>query len=203
VDARPVLTLVLSSAVSVFAAGAPADPTAPRTQPAEAVGPETETEAAGGPPRLPRSTSPWSHVRPQSREIARLVAEAAERSGTIRDLLSALEASDVVAYVGHAPFPPASDVVSTLTWVTSHENLRFVMIRLDLARLNPRDRIMWLGHELQHALEVASAPDVACAKTLAGLYRRIGWESSRDRFDTAAAHATGDRVRKDLLRRGT
>lgn len=158
-----------------------------------------EPEAA----TLPRSTSLWSHVRPQSAEITQLVSTAAERSGTIRDLLAALEASDVVAYVGSAPFAPTSGVVSNLTWVTVHGGLRFVMIRLDLTRLNHRDRIMWLGHELQHALEVASAPDVACAKTLAGLYRRIGWESSRDRFDTAAAHAMGDRVRKDLLRQGT
>lgn len=44
-----------------------------------------------------------------------------------------------------------------------------------------------LGHELQHAAEIAAAPWVHDAGTLARLYRRIGLRLGSNAFDTAAA----------------
>jgi hypothetical protein len=59
-----------------------------------------------------------------------------------------------------------------------------------------------LGHELQHAVEIADAREVTDNDTVAKLYRRIGHElepcQGRRRFDTAAAREIGDRVLLEL-----
>jgi hypothetical protein len=52
-----------------------------------------------------------------------------------------------------------------------------------------------LGHELQHAMEVADAPDVRDEGALARFYARIGTEGALPRsYDTLAAQLAGRRV---------
>jgi hypothetical protein len=56
-----------------------------------------------------------------------------------------------------------------------------------------------VGHELQHALEVALQPSVRDLASFATLYMRIGDQPVRsDRFDTAAAREAGRRVRNEM-----
>jgi hypothetical protein len=61
-----------------------------------------------------------------------------------------------------------------------------------------------LAHELQHALEVAEAPDVIDPATLRAHYERIGYRSNADdrtpSFDTAAAIDVQRRVAAELAR---
>ena len=48
-----------------------------------------------------------------------------------------------------------------------------------------------LGHELQHAAEVADAPDVQTVGQFAALYRRIGVPSGAGRYDSRGGPVRG------------
>jgi hypothetical protein len=57
-----------------------------------------------------------------------------------------------------------------------------------------------LGHELQHAAEIAAEPAVLDDRSLSALYRRIGFRSgpaTGDHFDSDAAIDAGDRVTRE------
>ena len=72
-----------------------------------------------------------------------------------------------------------------------------VQIRSDLSK---REAISLIGHELQHALEIAGASDVRDTTSLIRLYERIGHASSGEHaYDTDAAQDTGRVVRKELM----
>ncbi len=77
------------------------------------------------------------------------------------------------------------------------DGVRYLRVRV-YAGLRPWEQMAMLGHELQHAREVALAPGVLDATGLARLMRRIGRETSRNRFETAAATEIGDRVLHEI-----
>ena len=59
-----------------------------------------------------------------------------------------------------------------------------------------------LGHELQHAAEIAGEPSVVDHESLAACYRRIGFSSpagGRNRFESTAAIEAGRRVTRDAM----
>ena len=56
-----------------------------------------------------------------------------------------------------------------------------------------------LGHELQHAMEVAADPEVRGAATLRRFYSRVGWEGiAGGRYETDAAQEAGRVVAKEV-----
>jgi hypothetical protein len=144
-----------------------------------------------------------THVLPLSVRALALLADAASRSSIVAALMDELERTDVVVYVTDM-LPAASGLASVpasyLSFLSHDATLRYVLVRIDHWRVTPSDEIALLGHELQHALEVAAAPEVLDAGGLAKLYRRIGWEGQADRFETAAAKETGERVRSEVSR---
>jgi hypothetical protein len=73
-----------------------------------------------------------------------------------------------------------------------------VRVRVTLWSLTLGEAIPWFAHELQHAIEVAQAPEVTDARSLAQLYRRIGWEGQAGRFESNRARAIGNLVRNQL-----
>lgn len=75
--------------------------------------------------------------------------------------------------------------------------VRYLRIRI-YAGLKRWEQMSMLGHELQHAREVALAPDVVDSPGLAGLMRRIGRETYRDRFETTAAIDIAGRVLHEI-----
>ena len=145
--------------------------------------------------------SNWTHVRPQSREAGLLVDFAADASPLVAKLLDDLEQSDVVVYLTDSMPGVFTGASSSLRFVTTEGSTRYLMIRVDFMRLLASDRVVALGHELQHALEIAAAPGVREEIHIADLYRRIGWEASPDRFESDAAQATSRAVRRELGRR--
>ena len=56
-----------------------------------------------------------------------------------------------------------------------------------------------LGHELQHAIEVAQEAWVHDQATLTALYQRIGMHGGHHVYDTIAAQQVGRMVRRELL----
>jgi len=128
-----------------------------------------------------------------------LLRAAIAGSSTFRELRNRLAATDVVIYLAEMSAWSRGAPQAELSFVVTAEKIRYVRIRVDGLRLSQADRISALAHELQHALEVAADPAVRDSAGLAALYRRIGWEAQRGRFETAAARDVGTRVRKELV----
>lgn len=178
----------------------------PRTRRVLAIGTALSmlTLVADGASAGPESRVPWTawdHTRPLSPGAIRLIEDASERSQIVTGLMKAVEKTDLLVYISDS-MPPGvtTGPASHLTFLSSDQDGRYLMVRIDSFRLSPSERIVALGHELQHALEVAAAPEVKDAATMANLYRRIGRESPGGRFETEGAHDMGNRVRANLDR---
>jgi hypothetical protein len=77
-------------------------------------------------------------------------------------------------------------------------NERFVRVWIDAWWRSRREQVALLAHELQHALEIARAPDVRSTGDVVALYRLIGHEA-RDRcYETLAAQDVGTVVEAEL-----
>jgi hypothetical protein len=138
------------------------------------------------------------HLRPATEASAAFVANAGTRSPDICDLVKTLDQSNVVAYVHLAPTQPGQ-VGSTMRFVGRTASQRFVVITIgsDL----PADRqIALLGHELQHAVEVARISWVSNQADMHSLMVLIGWrDASRDGgYETSAALFAERRVARTL-----
>jgi hypothetical protein len=155
---------------------------------------------AAAEPGLPATMPPASmtHTRPLTPGAAKLLREARQRSQVVATLLGSLEATDAVVYVTDAMPVARQGAKSHLTFLSLGSTVRYLLVWLDGSRLSPTDRIAALGHELFHALEVATSPEVKDGQGFARLFRRIGWETSRDRFETRGARELEERVRRSL-----
>jgi hypothetical protein len=136
-------------------------------------------------------------LRPLSARAAALVADATARSATVKAQLEILERTDLVVYVrlvmdriGSAPRASTQFLVAT-------GGLRYLLIEIDQRWTTPVERIEWLGHELQHTLEVA-ASDVTTEAGFEALYRHIGWEGSVRQYETEHAVEVGRLVRREI-----
>src|SRR6185295_3927908 len=106
-------------------------------------------------------------------------------SPTFAHLMARLEKSDVIVYVEEVPRLPAALDRRMMMLPTAHGQ-RYVRIQIAL-RGAPDDSSAILGHELQHAIEVAHEADVSDQAELAALYQRIGTRSGDKVYDTFAA----------------
>jgi hypothetical protein len=144
-------------------------------------------------PRLPE----YPHVRTTDHRIRSLIEEAARRSVTFARLYSRLQETDIILFV-----EPSSELKKTLcgrlVFITATPLARYVRadIRADLART---EMISTIAHEMQHALEIASAPRVRDQSALAGLYQHIGLGEYPRMFDTELAQEVARQVRRELL----
>jgi len=143
-------------------------------------------------------SSPDRRVRSMDRRINQLLEIGVDRSPTFAQLVRTLSASDVIVYVERSrdlPKTLAGRLV-LLPIAGAHRYLR-IQIRGDLTAA---ESIALIGHELQHALEIAGAPAVRDATTMLSLYQKIGHPSAGTlhTFDTDAAQAAGRQVRVEL-----
>jgi hypothetical protein len=125
-----------------------------------------------------------------------LIEEALRLSPTIRALLQQLDCTDVIAYVqltGSPQVPTASTA-----FVASTPEARYLRIQIN-AGLPFWSRLQMLGHELQHALEIATEATVTSEEGMRALYLRIG-SSNKDgvRFETAEARRIEGVIRGEL-----
>lgn len=125
-----------------------------------------------------------------------------ERSPTFRGLVARLNASDVVVYLRADP-SLSSTLAGQLQYVSSVAGLRYVVVKVTWDADRPLvHRIAALGHELQHALEIADTPSIVDTSTLQQAYEAFGYLSRRSpaSFETDGAIDVGRRVRKEVLR---
>src|SRR5262245_37049675 len=102
--------------------------------------------------------SPLRHVRGTIPYVDQLIKDGFHRSPTFAHLMSRIERSDVIVYVELVPTLPPAIEGRLLLMARAHDH-RYLRIQI-AARGMPDDTIALLGHELQHAAEVAEAPDV-------------------------------------------
>jgi hypothetical protein len=126
------------------------------------------------------------HVRTTERKVASLIDLGLTGSATFRQLVDQLNASDVVVYVA---LKQARDDLGAYL---SHDIVvaggrRYLQIAIETLGTD-RHIVARLGHELQHAVEVAQAPDVRDAAALKRLFSRLDIRSvCKGCFETAAA----------------
>jgi hypothetical protein len=143
--------------------------------------------ATGGAPR----------IRPNDLRSAKLLLEGLQRSPTLRSLVDALDGKDVIVYVEMQPRLKAR-LAGSLTWITGTPKFRYVRISWN-PEVGTSAAIATLGHELQHALEIAHEPSITSASSLEAFYRRHGIDMrSNNGWDTIAARERGDAVRREL-----
>ncbi len=128
----------------------------------------------------------------------RLTADAIRRSPTIRSLAERIEASDLLVYV-RLQFERESRSGSTRL-IASSAGTRFVLVTVNPLACRD-DLIARLGHELQHVVEIAAAPDVQDDDGMRTLFGRIGYHSTPDSWETEAAITTARRVYQEMWTR--
>lgn len=156
-----------------------------------------------GPLPFPMPVSPSMPVFPRLRPADTTSARAFERGlaccPTIRALVREVESSDLIVYVeaGVVELP----AVARTVLMGAGTSTRYV--RVTLHRMMPPDSLIeLLGHELQHAVEIARAPEVRDRDSMLALYRRIGFHRSRaNHFETSLARQIGVRVRAEIAKR--
>jgi hypothetical protein len=176
--ALPLVSVVVSLVVSSLAAAAPA--------------------LAG--PLSPAVTN----VRPRDATAALFLQFGRERSARFREVVDALEASNVIVYieVRQASAPSAS---GGLTFIGEAHGVRWVRATVDSGTpsfLRTCQDIVRLtsilGHELQHAFEASQAPSLLDEREFAAWFRSIGVDEGPHVLDTLAARRTGSRVADEL-----
>jgi hypothetical protein len=153
--------------------------------------------APGGTP------NPSPHrVRTMSDGARTLLADAVVRSATIARLVQSLQEHRVFVFVD-TRIDPAVPTGQTVL-LTANDAGRYVQIVLNPALTWDR-RIELLGHELQHALEIATADDVHDGPSLRRHFASIGRElnpaaRTEQSYETDAARDVEVQVRRDLRR---
>lgn len=147
-------------------------------------------------------------VRVLSPRLAHTLCDAAQVSPTLRELLHALERSDLIVHVtGLSPLAArgmgARRLAGTMRFVTATPTRRFLRIAVDES-LPAYRRAAVLAHELWHALEVAREPHVSDRYSFEKLYQHIGHPSfgMSSWYDTKGAVAAGETVLEEIRRKG-
>ena len=113
-------------------------------------------------------------IRAVDSGINMLVERGLAHSPTFRRLYEQLGQSDLIVHLERGPQPWLGAGFNQ--FVAEVGERRFVRITLNVAQLDA-DAVALLGHELQHAVELADAPDVDDIDGYERLYRRIGYRS--------------------------
>jgi hypothetical protein len=139
-------------------------------------------------------------LRGATLDAVHLLRELVARSPTGRDLVDRLERSDLVVYVRYEWFQTLT-LRGRIGAIASSGHGRLFGIEIN-SNQTRTEQLAALGHELQHAVEIADAASVQDARSLAAFYRTIGEPSGypgAETFETAAAKTIGSRVRQELV----
>lgn len=138
------------------------------------------------------------HVRAAEPLVHAWIVNGAAESRTLRDLLGDLIASDVIVHVQLVDRLPGG-VLGQLAFVTATPTARY--LRVQVVRIGGRaDMIALIAHELQHAAEIAGAPDVRDVKTMTKFYLGLHENGSDSRrYDSLAARTTENIVRREVV----
>ncbi len=140
-----------------------------------------------------------SRVRSEHPLLAAAIIQGAERSTTFRLLIKAIDATDGLVYVMEGKCGEGVRACLHMSVELSGEN-RLLRILVNPRRAPGCELIASIGHELQHALEALSNPNVRTSFGLSSFFHQIGPEGSR-RFETSEAIQVGLVVGKEACAR--
>ena len=150
------------------------------------------------PDAAPINSSIGRHVRGATPAVNAMIATGIKRSTTFARLARDLDDTDVIVYVEIVNSLPTG-LDGRLSFSTMAGGFRYLRIQVP-ANTGKHDLIAVVGHELQHAMEIAEHPNVQDSEGVASLYKLIGLQAHGvDRYDTTAARSVGRRVRAELL----
>jgi hypothetical protein len=140
--------------------------------------------------------APTRHIRTMDAPIRKLLKRGLRHSPSFAALVTRLQDSNVYVYVELVERLPGALEGRLMMLPTTHEH-RYVRVQIALHG-SFDDSVALLGHELQHAVEVANAEEVIDQATMAKLYQRIGSRGGEHVYDTVAAQEMGRMVRREL-----
>jgi hypothetical protein len=144
-----------------------------------------------------------SHVRAVSEFARQTLADGMARSATIARLVAELNGSDVIVFVDSRVDPGIPTGETTL--MTATASVRYVHVVIN-PRLASDQRLEYLGHELQHALEIARDRSVVDSPSVRRLFAAIGRELPASTqqvksFETDGARLVSAAVRREIEQR--
>ena len=144
----------------------------------------------------------FCQVRTTDHRIAQALDRARRDSPTFRELVNRINYSDVVVYVIPDGGTLPSGIDGRLTFVSSIGGYRYVLVQVNIGV--PALRLASvLGHELQHAREIADSDAIVDPASLAREYNaRIGYRQRRgydgETYDSSAAIKAGQQVLREV-----
>jgi hypothetical protein len=141
------------------------------------------------------------HVRTTEPKLVALMALGLTASATFHQVVDQLNASDVVVYVELKQTGPDGLGAFLAHDIVVAGGRRYLHIAIETLGTD-RHIVARLGHELQHAVEVAQAPDVRDAAALERLFASLDIRSiCKGCFETAAALKVQAEIESELARR--
>ena len=137
---------------------------------------------------------PIFSVRPLDAGASVVIVQGQRRSAVIRGLIQELERSNLIVHV-QIDADMSLALAGATNFVTSRGGYRYVRVRIS-ARLSNRARLVTLGHELQHAVEIARS-DAADHDAVRRLLDRSGYTLGGRFYETDAARTVEQRIRME------
>ena len=135
-------------------------------------------------------------LRPASSLEAAMLDEGLCRSATFRSLVAAVKTSDLIVYVNVKRLS-SGNLAGGLQFVAATATSRIMRVVIGLT-VDRTARIARLGHEIQHAVEVAGAPTIRSSTAFADFYRSHGVPGATPHaYETEAARLTEQRIRRE------
>jgi hypothetical protein len=117
-------------------------------------------------------------------------------SATFRSLVATLKRSDLIVYVSVKRLS-SRRLAGGLQFVAATATSRILRAVIGLT-VDRTERLALLGHELQHAVELAGAPNIRSSTAFADYYRLHGVPgATQHAYETEAAHSTAERIRRE------
>jgi hypothetical protein len=139
-------------------------------------------------PAIPR-------VRSENPLLSAAIVQGAKRSATFHRLIEAINATDGLVYVLEGRCGQGLRACLHMSLELSGKN-RLLRIVVNPRRAPGCELIGSIGHELQHALEALSNPNIRTSFGLSSFFHQIGPEGPR-RFETPEAIQVGLAVEKE------
>src|SRR5262245_47332231 len=133
------------------------------------------------------ATPPTGHIRSLDAAMTKTISDGVARSPTFARIVEGLERSNVIVLIGfNVQLVPS--VGGRTTFMTSSGTWRYLRIVIR-TRLSEFQRITMVAHELHHALEIGSRPEVRDRRSLEDLYKTTGVPllCASECFETASA----------------
>ena len=146
-------------------------------------------------------TPSFTRVRSMDRYVFALIRKGYEGSPTFRELVDALQRSNVIVLV-QPGVCAGGRIRSCLVSVNGSEQERHIRIKVDPQHTIEIGLIATVAHELQHAAEIAERPDIVDAAGVMTLYRRIAFgrcqQGLSEECETSRALVTERTVLREL-----